>query len=184
VWLPVYLIPGRFPALQAWSNRVLAALQMSDAVYLFWGIGIAILLSILFTVAEISLSKIQGASWDDRLHNADFLLPQTQKQKQNAALINISASTVEEILFRAYFFLALLNLWTHWLWAALLVSAVFALLHTNFQGFTASVWIFISSLILVWLLQTSGSIWPGVLLHFVLNSLNLFILPKMLGDKQ
>jgi uncharacterized protein len=184
VWLPTYLMPSRFPALENWQNRVLNALLTADLKFIIWGIGLGLLLALLFAGAEILISKMKLEAWDKRLHNADFLLPQTKKQKQNAALINVSASIVEEILFRGFFFLALANLWTHWLWAAVLVSAVFALLHTNFQGFTASVWIFISSLILIWLLQKSGSLWPGAVLHYMLNSLNLFLLPKLIGGKE
>jgi membrane protease YdiL (CAAX protease family) len=81
----------------------------------------------------------------------------------------IVAPVVEEIFFRGFVFAGLRG---HYGWrrAALLSSALFAVIHALP---TAILPIFILGYIFAYLYQRSGSIWPAILMHVATNSLAL-----------
>ncbi len=79
----------------------------------------------------------------------------------------IIAPLVEEIFFRGFLFAGLKNrfLWTT---AMLISSGLFALLHLSPL---AAPPIFLLGLVFAYLYQRSGSIWPAVIIHSLVNSL-------------
>jgi membrane protease YdiL (CAAX protease family) len=81
----------------------------------------------------------------------------------------IIAPVVEEIFFRGFVFGGLRPRYG-WVMAAVISSIAFAVLHFTP---TAIIPIFILGFIFAFLYQLSGSIWPGILMHVLTNSLAL-----------
>jgi membrane protease YdiL (CAAX protease family) len=179
VFLFYSINPIKYQSLYRWLTRVGGLFALENLVLdLILGLLVGTLLSFLFLLLEWLISHIKGESPTERLSRQDELIPQTPVQRRWAFAINLSASLVEEILFRAYLFMALITLWNHWLWAALLLSSIFAFVHTNMQQMSATVWIFITSLILSYFTVTRQSLIMPWGIHLSVNLMNLFIFPK------
>ena len=61
-------------------------------------------------------------------------------------------------------------------------SLVFAMIHANFK--TGENWqvlpgLFVLALILGWLYERSGSLWPGIVVHIGFNALNVIMALSM-----
>jgi membrane protease YdiL (CAAX protease family) len=82
----------------------------------------------------------------------------------------VVAPFVEEIFFRGFVFTGLRGKWG-WPKAALASAALFALAHVIPTSYLP---IFILGLIFAFLYQTSGSIWPAILMHMLTNGVALF----------
>lgn len=179
VYLFYSINPVKYSSLYNWLSRVGSLFTIKKLLPdFFFGLLIGTVLSLMFLFFEWLISRIKGESPKDRLSRQDELIPKTRVQRRWALAINISAATMEEILFRAYFFMALINVWSHWLWAALLLSAVFAFVHTNVQQMSATVWIFLTSLILCYFTFTHQSLTIPWGIHLSVNLVNLFVFPK------
>lgn len=83
----------------------------------------------------------------------------------------IVAPFVEEVFFRGFVFPGLRRKW-NWKVAALVSAGLFALAHVIP---TSILPIFILGLIFAFLYQTSGSIWPGILMHMLTNLVALAV---------
>lgn len=84
----------------------------------------------------------------------------------------ILAPIAEEILFRGYFLGALLK--EHKTWVAILVvSIMFGLVHGSWN---VGLDTFALSLVLCSLRITTGSLWPGILVHMLKNSVAFYLL--------
>jgi membrane protease YdiL (CAAX protease family) len=168
------------PGLQSWLQR-LQALFFSSKVFkdiliaAILGVVFSLLLQVLDALVAL-LMKENIRSW---LHRTDNLLPVNALQKKWALAITIVGSSVEELLFRGFIFFAMVPIWSHWIWAALVLSALFAFLHANIQGFWSSVWIFLISMILCYFVASGRSLYFIATLHIFINLTNLFILPKV-----
>lgn len=82
---------------------------------------------------------------------------------------------VEETVFRGFMFTGLRGK-MRWVWAALITSAVFATAHLEFGSGAPLLWsaaidTFCLSLVLCYLRQETDSLWPGILLHGLKNSI-------------
>ncbi len=82
---------------------------------------------------------------------------------------------IEEIMVRGFLYTGLRNK-LPMVWAALVTSFVFAVAHLQWGSdkpllWTAAIDTFVLSLVLVWLRQKTGSLWPGIGLHFIKNGL-------------
>ncbi|HAE87587.1 TPA: hypothetical protein DCG86_06145 [Candidatus Marinimicrobia bacterium] len=179
VWLFYSINPLKYQSLYQWLSRVGELFTLENLIPdLVRGLLAGALLSFLFLLLEWLISRIKGESPAEHLSRQDELIPQTPVQRRWAFAINLSASMVEEILFRGYLLMALIPLWNHWLWAALLLSAIFAFVHTNIQQMSATVWIFITSLILSYFTVTRQSLIMPWGIHLSVNLVNLFVFPK------
>ncbi len=81
----------------------------------------------------------------------------------------VIAPVVEEIFFRGFVFTGLLQKWD-WKRAALISAALFAVAHLVPTSFLP---IFVLGWIFAFLYQTSGSIWPAILMHMLTNTVAL-----------
>ncbi len=81
------------------------------------------------------------------------------------AVVVIVAPVVEEVFFRGFLFAGLRQQYG-WLKAALLSSALFALIHLQLY---AIVPLFMLGFVFAYLFHKSNSIWPVIFLHFVVN---------------
>lgn len=180
VYIVYSLNPVNRTGLYDWLFRVKELINLNHFIsYLVLGLAGGIVLSFIFLFLEWFIGRIKGEETHERLYRNDELIPRTPVQKRWAALINLSASVMEEILFRAYLFMALIFVWNHWIWAALLVSAIFAFVHTNIQQLSATIWIFITSFFLcLFTVKLGGLAFPWGM-HLGVNLVNLFIFPKI-----
>jgi uncharacterized protein len=81
------------------------------------------------------------------------------------------APAVEEALFRGLLLPAVRRQWRFWP-AALFVTAIFTALHVAQTGtyWPALAGIFACGLVLAWLRESSGSLWPSIAFHMGFNS--------------
>lgn len=84
----------------------------------------------------------------------------------------ILAPIAEEILFRGYFLGALLKEHKPWI-AVIAVSLLFGLVHGSWN---VGLDTFALSLVLCSLRITTGSLWPGILVHMLKNSVAFYLL--------
>lgn len=80
--------------------------------------------------------------------------------------IVIMAPIVEELLFRGAIQGHLLRQWKHPAWAIVLSSLIFGLVHGNW---VQAPFAFVTGLALGWMYYRTGSLLPGMLMHFVNN---------------
>ena len=171
---------GAHVGLQKWMSDLQALFSFEHILRnMCYGILIGLAALVLINLLDMLIPVLGRKDIRQWMHRTDYLLPRTRTQKHWALAISISGSIQEEIMFRGFIFLALIPLWSHWLWAALIMSAFFSLLHANVQGFWSTVWIYIISVILCAVLALSGSIYIVVMAHITINLSNLFILPLL-----
>lgn len=82
----------------------------------------------------------------------------------------IFAPLVEEIFFRGFLFQGFRHRYG-WTKAMLLSSAIFAVAHLDPVALIPT---FILGCLLAYLFQRSNSVWPGIILHFLVNAFGLF----------
>jgi hypothetical protein len=83
----------------------------------------------------------------------------------------IAAPAVEEIFFRGFLFTGFRQAYG-WNKAALLTSGIFALAHLSPVAFIPT---FALGYVFAVLYQRANSIWPGILMHFLLNGFGIFV---------
>ncbi len=146
---------------------------------------------VLSWVVLLSLGIILPAEWlYERLEiampmQAQALFEGIMKEPWGYAAIGIMAPIAEEVVFRGAILRALLNLTgnrRHWV--AIVCSAlIFGLVHMNLaQGLHA----FLIGLLLGWFYYRTGSILPGIALHWVNNSvayLMFNLMPELADGK-
>jgi len=166
------------PGLENWMQN-LQNLFHSDSILtdIVWGALAGLGMVLLLFVLDIIVAFIGRKDIREWIHRTDYMLPVTQIQKRWALSISLSGSIVEEIMFRGFIYMAIIPLWSHWIWAALLLSAVFSLLHAGVQGFWSTLWIFMISIFLCYFISQGGSIYFVAIAHVVINITNLLILP-------
>lgn len=87
-------------------------------------------------------------------------------------ILSLVVPFAEELLFRGFLFRALRGK-LNFVWTALIVSALFGVVHgAAAVGFD----VFALSLVLCYLREKTGSLWPGIALHALKNSVAFFIL--------
>jgi len=189
VYTTIYFIVQRsyveHPALVNWLDA-LHKLFSSNAILKDVALGVAagFVMVLITAVFDILIAVIQKQNISEWIHRIDHLLPETTVQKRWALSISLVGSTIEEIMFRGFIFIALMNVWGHWIWASLIISAVFSLLHAGVQDFWSTVWIFIISMVLCAIIAMGGSIYMVVIIHIMINLSNLFILPLLFSKKK
>lgn len=174
----VHNAPGQYGGLERWLQFLQGMFRLSRQMSAFLtapliGIFIAFLLFGLDTLTGYLLKK-KLQFW---MRRGDFMLPVDKKQRGWALAITFLGSGVEELLFRGFIFNAILPVWDSWIWAALILSALFAFLHAGLQGFWSSLWIFIVSVFLCGLAARGRTIYELTLIHITINLMNLFIIP-------
>ncbi|MDZ7795915.1 MAG: CPBP family intramembrane glutamic endopeptidase [Candidatus Marinimicrobia bacterium] len=172
--------PGEYGGLENWLQRLHGLFRtehlLSDMIT---GALLGFVLSGVLFLLDCAVGYIKGKKVYDWVHRSDFMLPVNREQRKWALAIALSGSMIEEIMFRGFIFLAVMDLWGTWLWAALILSALFGFLHAGLQGFWSTLWIFIVSVLLCYFVVVGKSIYFLILLHMMVNITNLFILPLL-----
>lgn len=85
------------------------------------------------------------------------------------------AAVLEEVLFRGLLQSVLLAWWgPAWRWTIVVVAAaLFAVIHLGAASWNALPTLFVLGLILGWLYERTGSLWPPILLHAAFNAFNI-----------
>lgn len=86
----------------------------------------------------------------------------------------VIAPVIEELLFRGVLFAGLAKRWPIWL-AAVVSSSAFAVLHGQVN---VGIYTFILGCLLSWLYVRSGSLFPGILVHFINNLVAFWLLSQ------
>lgn len=134
-----------------------------------WAIGQGcglMLLSLLFNIIYAGFLALFGLQIQP---NIDQLFKQTDFPLTLLFGGAIVAPMVEELFFRGFVFAGLRGRWS-WPKAALVSAGLFALAHIVP---TAILPILILGLIFAYLYETSGSIWPAILMHTLTNTVAL-----------
>jgi membrane protease YdiL (CAAX protease family) len=142
--------------------------------------------SVFFWVVVLALGTIIPAEWTSEKANlmmpdeAVALFEGIMKEPWGYAAIGILAPIAEEVVFRGAVTRVLLNIFPkQYHWAGIIVAAlIFGVVHLNLaQGIHA----FIIGLLLGWMYYRTRSIIPGVVLHWVNNSV-AYIMFNMMPD--
>lgn len=140
---------------------------------LAWSVGATVAaLGTMFTVRE--LYRASGGR-DTRLLRE--LLPRTAKERRVFALLCFAAGIGEEIAYRGYSITLLIPLTGAWP-AALLTSGIFGVLHA-YQGWVGVLRTGGLGLLLAVTFLQSGSLWPAIIAHTLLD----LIAGLLLGDR-
>ena len=96
-------------------------------------------------------------------------------------VIVIAAPFIEELAFRGYLY-GTLKPYVRWIIASLITSVLFGVVHGQLN---VGIDTFLLSMVLCYLRDKTGSIWSGVFVHALKNSIAfyiLFVAPKWLSD--
>jgi uncharacterized protein len=144
-------------------------------VLCYFGIFI-VTLTAINAIIPIDTSKEQAIGFEKGIGGADLWLA--------FASLVILPPIVEEMVFRGFFYGTLRARNISMPWAVAITSLSFATLHLFGSGDGSLLWIafidtFVLSIVLCYLRETTGSIWPTILVHALKNGfvfVNLFIL--------
>lgn len=156
--LPVVIITGwkRIPWKELGFGKFRAGTMSIGCGMLFVGYGIIIVHNAV--LARLGIAP-QGKELFDIIKSLD-----TPVWLFLAAVI--VAPIVEEIFFRGFLFQGFRKQYG-WIPALLLSSFIFAAAHLDLASFVPT---FILGLILGYMYHDSDSVWPGILLHFMINA--------------
>ena len=155
-WTPLgFQIEVGMRALAGWSLAALAA-------------GVVILQYYQVRTSQAAAAKVNAEleGMGDVLH----YIPATRGEYRLFALTGLTAGITEEIIFRGYLIWA----FGHFapLWAAALLSlALFIFLH-RYQGLRGMAQVAVIGGILTAVYLLSGSLWPAILLHIIVDIAN------------
>lgn len=138
--------------------------------------GIAGLLAILVILAglEVFMARI-GLPVNGEVGN---LIPKGVFGKVVWIMVSITAGFCEEVAFRGYLMtrLRLIGKFNSWLIPVAVSALLFGAMH-SYQGLSNVIIIAVLGLTFSILYIRSGSLWPGVIAHFLFNAIQGFIVP-------
>lgn len=106
------------------------------------------------------------------------MLPETDTERMVWLLLAVTVAFSEEMVFRGYLLTRISRLSRGHLWlAAIISSAAFASGHL-YQGVGGFILVFIYGLLFVGLFAVTGSLYPGIIAHFIQDAL-VVIVPSL-----
>ena len=138
-----------------------------------WSVGLAAA-GLLIIVLFHGLARATGALDSDLLEQ---LLPRTPRERRVFALLSVAAGTGEELAYRGYAIPVLAPL-LGLTGAAVLSTAVFGVIHA-YQGALGIVRTGLMGGVLAWGFLASGSLWPPIIAHTLID----LVAGIALGDK-
>ncbi|RJK94260.1 CPBP family intramembrane glutamic endopeptidase [Vallicoccus soli] len=105
----------------------------------------------------------------------DVLVPRTRRERRWFAAVAVTAGTTEEVVYRALALTVLLAVLPGRLLPVVVGAALFGLAHL-YQGRAGVLVTAVLALALGWLYVDTGSLWPGMVLHVLLD-LRVLLLP-------
>lgn len=167
------------PILVVWavSGRDWAALgfQIPTSAHVAYGWGLAALVAGFFIyqnamVASSDAAKAQlQEAMAERKIISDFM-PQADEERALFNLVSVTAGITEEIIFRGYLIWVFSLFVPIWL-AGLAALVVFTFLHL-YQGAKQLPTVFAMGALLTLIFILSGSIWPAIAVHILVDMIN------------
>ena len=181
--IPVYLSSGAIILLLGWGGlrigtaelgRTAMGLEGPDLIsLLLWTLACAV--GILAVQFAFLLGRVRFGIRETSLLRQ--LLPRTVPEKVVFAFLSLAAGVGEEVAFRG-FAVPALALLTGSSWEAALISSIaFGLLH-GYQGWLGVARTGVMGLVLAGVFLVSGTLWPAVVAHALLN----LVAGLILGD--
>lgn len=181
----MYLWAVALPILVLWaaSGRDWADLgfhlEAGTMVSTGWLLAGAIILFFSYQYLAISMSEKGRQQMREGIAKnpvMDGFMPQSSDERHLFNLLGITAGITEEIIFRAYLIWGLSMMMP--IWAAALVSLIiFTFLHI-YQGVKNLPAIFIIGGLVTLIYLWSGSIWPAIAVHVIVDVLNNLTVSK------
>ncbi len=131
-----------------------------------WFLGLWCLIAVALALAVVATTRglVQRTRWARRLH-LNLRGPLLGLAPRRIALLSALSATAEELFFRAALTPSV------GVWASALI---FGLCHlTPRAGLSWSLWAFVMGLLFAALFLVSGSLWPPILLHALINHQNM-----------
>lgn len=138
-------------------------------------LGLALGAFFIYFAASVVISFIASSlvPFDqNQVQDIGFSNPQGLELLMIFVAIVILAPLAEELLFRGFIFQGLRRRLPFWP-TAIIVSALFGLVHFQIN---VGLDVFALSLVLCWLRERTGSLWPGIMLHATKNLLAFLLL--------
>lgn len=158
-------------AFWTYHGRPWAALGFTQAAgWASWAsLAIVVALAVYTALAAVTLRRDPQARAKVRAQSAPVaaLMPRTRGEFLLFGAVALSAGFCEEFLFRAYFIWAL-GPWLGWWGAAALSLALFTSAHA-YQGLNGALRVGLVALLYTLLYATTGSLWPGIALHALVD---------------
>ena len=163
----VYLATKKYGG---WKALKLGRFDLGDLGWAFPGYMLYFLISlVLFALISVLVTSVDLEQ--DQVLGFEDAASGMQIAVSFIALV-IVAPIAEEILFRGYTYQGLRKR-MHWLTAAVISSALFALAHMQLN---VGMDTFALGVVACLLLEKTGSLWPSILLHAIKNSIAFYIL--------
>lgn len=149
--------------------------QLGLVKFKFANLGLVVLGFIVYLAASVAISTIFGmlVNYDpNQAQDVGFNDPVGLELFLVFISLVVLAPLAEELLFRGFIFQGLrrrLHFWP----CAIFVSLLFALVHGQIN---VGLDVFALSLVLCWLREQTGSLWPSIILHAAKNGLAFLLL--------
>ncbi|WP_281885116.1 CPBP family intramembrane glutamic endopeptidase [Paenibacillus sp. YYML68] len=139
----------------------------------------ALLIGTVVPVVLALVSKAFRHTMSRQLAGVEPFLPKTQPERLYWVWISLSAGICEELLYRVFLFHYLASLGLEpFGWSVIIISAViFGLGHT-YQGVQGVATTALVGAVLGSLYALTGSIWPAMIIHFLMDVRILAFLPR------
>lgn len=144
----------------------------------FLGLAFFIGAGIVLSLLALLIQHLGAAEFRD----PTFLLPTTTQGKIVWVVLSIVVAVAEEAAFRGYALTRLGRFLPNRVLTAIVVSIAFSIGHL-YQGVGGVIVIFVYGLMFSLLFYKTGSIWPGVIAHFIQDAIPIFVL-DLLKDMQ
>ena len=152
-----------FVGTRAGGAEALGFVAISTSRLLLWSVGLTI--GGLLTILAFRELSVRTGRLDSRLLRQ--LLPRTRRERRAFAALSLAAGLGEEIAYRGYAITALSPLMGA-AGAAALTSVIFGLLH-GYQGPLGILRTGAMGGMLAWGFLASGSLWPPIVAHTVID---------------
>ena len=163
--LAAWLVSGR--SLEAFGFT----LTRGWAAYGAWTLSALISAYVIWSTVEVMRSETLRQQVRDQLETAgdySMILPETPRQHRIFHTVAFAAGVTEEIIYRG-FLIGVLALLLPMPAAAVLAVAIFITAHA-YQGWQGMARIIPITLVLTLTFVLSGSLWPGIILHVMVDA--------------
>ena len=156
-------------------------------IFVIVGVLLALLLYqiILYLVSEEyrketkeEFAKEAEESHYDAVMN-NILIPRTKKEKQLFFGVSLTAGICEELVFRGFLFFIFQSIFPNLSIIVILIiaSVIFGIFH-SYQGFSGVIKTTLIGVLFGCLYVVTGSIIPGIILHFIVDFSSVFVLSE------
>lgn len=156
------------PRILRWKSfsKIKIGLSHSPVKYFLYAVSIVLLLLAFNYLYDISTNAL-GLTMDSTRNAASFDASSLTQLAINIYIAGIVTPIIEELMFRGFMFGGLKK-YTNPLISAVVVSVIFSLVHFDL---VYAPFLFVFSMVLCWLREKSGSLFPSMAMHALFNIL-------------